>query len=256
MRPERPSLVLLHGWGMHGGVFAPLAAALRELGWEVLTPDLAGHGLRAADDFADLDALCEAVAEDLPPRCILGGWSLGGLVALRLAHTLAARIEGLLLLHTTPCFQSTEDWPHGMDRSTLQAFSEALAQSPRASFERFLALQAQGDAAPRDTLRWLREVVAAGGIPSTAALAAGLRVLATADLRRSVTGLRQPCLIVGGAGDGLTPPGASQWLAAGLPSARLALLAGAGHTGALRRAIEVAALVDQTLAAGPAGVAA
>lgn len=256
MQPERAPLVLLHGWGMHGGVFAPLAEALRQLGWAVQTPDLPGHGRRAAENFADLDTLCQAVAEALPPRCILGGWSLGGLVALRLAHTLGARIEGLLLLHATPCFPATDDWPHGMDRATLQAFSEALAQSPTGTFERFLALQARGDGAPRDTLRWLREVAATSGTPEPAALAAGLRVLATTDLRGFVTGIRQPSLVVGGEGDGLTPAEASRWLAAQLPSARLALLAGAGHTGALRRATEVAALIDRTLSLRPAGVAA
>lgn len=256
MPPERPPLVLLHGWGMHGGVFAPLAAALRPLGWEVHTPDLAGHGRRTAEGFDDLDTLCQAVADDLPPRCVLGGWSLGSLVALRLAATLTQRIEGLLLLHATPCFQAADDWPHGMDPTTLAAFGAALEGSPGATFERFLVLQAQGDAAPRDTLRWLREVVAAGGTPGPAALAAGLSVLATTDLRRSVPDVRQRCLVVGSDGDGLTPPAASRWLAARLPSARLALLADAGHTAALRRAADVAALVDRSLVAGPAGAAA
>lgn len=256
MQPDRPPLVLLHGWGMHGGVFAPLAEALRQLGWEVHTPDLAGHGHRAAEGFTDLDTLCRSVADELPPRCILGGWSLGSLVALRLAALLTQRIEGLLLLHATPCFQAADDWPHGMDRDTLQAFAEALAQSPTGTFERFLALQARGDMAPRDTLRWLREAVTEGGMPGPDALAAGLRVLAVTDLRRSVPGIRQACLVVGSEGDGLTPPEASRWLAAQLPSARLALLADVGHTGALRRATEVAALVDRTLVAGPAGVAA
>jgi len=256
MRPERPPLVLLHGWGMHGGVFAPLATSLHHHGWEVHTPDLPGHGRNVGHSFHDLDSLCRSVAEQLPPRCVLGGWSLGGLVALQLAATLAPRIAGLLLLHTTPRFAAAHDWSHGMDPPTLAAFGAALDGSPGATFERFLALQVRGDAAPRETLRWLRAVTAEGGRPAVATLAAGLEVLARTDLRDSLRHIQQPCLVVGSQDDALTPPGASRWLAAQLPSARLELLDGTGHTGALRPAADIAALITTTLAGQPAGVAA
>ena len=38
-----PPLVLLHGWAMHGGIFAPLVEALRELR-TLHVVDLPGHG--------------------------------------------------------------------------------------------------------------------------------------------------------------------------------------------------------------------
>ena len=256
MRPERPPLVLLHGWGMHGGVFAGLATALRHQGWEVHAPDLPGHGHRHRDRFHDLDSLCRAVASELPSRCVLGGWSLGGLVAMHLAATPGRSIEGLLLLHATPCFQAADDWPHGMDQVTLAAFGKDLARAPEATFERFLALQARGDASPRDTLRWLRTLQAERGMPGAEALAAGHEVLADTDLRPALHQIRQPCLVVGGEGDALTPPGASRWLAAQLPSARLELLGGVGHTGALRHATEVSSRVTTVLTPQPAGAAA
>ena len=85
---------------------------------------------------------------------------------------------------------------------------------------------------------------------------AGLEVLARTDLRDSLRHIQQPCLVVGSQDDALTPPGASRWLAAQLPSARLELLDGTGHTGALRPAADIAALITTTLAGQPAGVAA
>ena len=89
-----------------------------------------------------------------------------------------------------------------------------------------------------------------------ATLAAGLEVLARTDLRDSLRHIQQPCLVVGSQDDALTPPGASRWLAAQLPSARLELLDGTGHTGALRHATEVSSRVTTVLTPQPAGAAA
>ena len=49
-----PPLVLIHGWAMHGGVFAPL---LRELSahFECHVVDLPGHGLSEERGGLDLD---------------------------------------------------------------------------------------------------------------------------------------------------------------------------------------------------------
>jgi len=40
---EGPPLVLLHGWAMHGGLFAPLVPALARR-YRVSVVDLPGHG--------------------------------------------------------------------------------------------------------------------------------------------------------------------------------------------------------------------
>ena len=43
VRGQGPALVLLHGWAMHSGLFAPLVAAL-EPAFELHLVDLPGHG--------------------------------------------------------------------------------------------------------------------------------------------------------------------------------------------------------------------
>ena len=56
---QGPSLVLLHGWGLHGGVWAPVREAL-ERRFTVTAIDLPGHGFSA---FTPLRGFEEAVDE-------------------------------------------------------------------------------------------------------------------------------------------------------------------------------------------------
>ena len=77
---EGPPLVLLHGWAMHGGVFAPLVEHLRTQR-TLYVVDLPGHGLsRDSPVPLAIDPVVDALVDLLPPAPWLG-WSLGGLVA-------------------------------------------------------------------------------------------------------------------------------------------------------------------------------
>ncbi len=61
-----PPLILLHGWAMHGGVFAPL---VRELAadFECHLVDLPGHGLSEERDGLALESAVERLLQWLPP---------------------------------------------------------------------------------------------------------------------------------------------------------------------------------------------
>ena len=66
-------------------------------------------------------------------------------------------------------------------------------------------------------------------------LAAGIAVLLAADLRRELSRVRQPVLVVHGARDRIVPPAAGRRLAAALPNARFALLRSCAHAPFLSR---------------------
>ncbi len=86
-RGTGPALVMLHGWAMHGGVFAPLIARL-EQDFTLYIVDLPGHGLSADSPMAlELDVVARHIAAHTPAALWLG-WSLGGLVALQAAQQL------------------------------------------------------------------------------------------------------------------------------------------------------------------------
>lgn len=67
-----PPLVLLHGWALHGGVFAPLVARLRDR-FALHVVDLPGHGhSRDCGVPLTLQACAEAICALTPPAAWLG----------------------------------------------------------------------------------------------------------------------------------------------------------------------------------------
>lgn len=221
-------LVLLHGWGMDGGVWegvkTELAASFR-----LHVVDMPGYGASPAVLPYRLENLVEAIAAVVPHRANWCGWSLGGLVALEAARRLPQRVARLVLVASTPCFVQREDWPCAMAAATLGEFAAALEDDYEDTLKRFLALQARGDAAAKNLLRGLRERLFAHGRPASEALRGGLAILRDSDLRAQVAALTQPALVVHGERDLLAPLAAGEWLARHLPAARLEVFQGAAH---------------------------
>lgn len=221
-------VVLIHGWGLHGGVWVSTAQALART-HEVWCVDLPGFGASAPlRDGYTAQALAEAVAARVPAGAAWAGWSLGGLVALAAVQA-GVMMSRLVLVGSTPRFVQGPDWPHAMAGEVLAGFAEELAADWRATVLRFLALQARGSERAREELRALRESVFAHGEPAVAALHGGLDVLRDTDLRGGLGQIPLPTLIVHGSRDVLVPVQAAVATADALPDARLALIEGAGH---------------------------
>lgn len=223
-----PPVVLIHGWGLHGGVWARTARGLAAT-CTVLRVDLPGFGASATLPAPySAEALAQAVAARVPADAAWVGWSLGGLVALAAARA-GVPIRKLALVGATPCFVQAADWPQAMAPEVLAAFAAELTADWRATVLRFLALQVRGSARARDELRVLRDTVFARGEPSVAALRGGLDVLRDTDLRGVLDHITLPTLIIHGTRDVLVPTRAATHTAEALPRARLALVEGAGH---------------------------
>ncbi len=223
-----PALVLLHGWGLHSGIWAPLLPELARH-HRVTCIDLPGHGRsEAVVGRFSLEDAAEAAAALAPRGAAWLGWSLGGQVAM--AAALAGHpIDRLVLVATTPRFVTAPGWPCAMAPGTLAGFAAALAEDHRRTLSDFLTLQLRGDRRAATLLGELRAVLATRPDPDPAALGAGLDILAAADLRDALPAVRQPVLVIAGERDRLTPAEAGRRLAAGLPDARFVAVPGAAH---------------------------
>lgn len=242
-----PPLVLLHGWAMHGGVFAPLVDRLRDQ-HTVHLVDLPGHGLsRDCAVPLQLDACVDAITACVPPApwC---GWSLGGLIALRAAATQPQRVPALALLCASPRFVRGDGtpgnrWKYGVSAEIFRDFADGLRNDYRGTLERFIALEAFGSEHARDEIRALRADLFARGEPSAGVLADGLALLETSDLRDALPTLQVPSLWLAGRRDRLVDPRAMRDAAALAPGAEFAVIEHAGHAPFLTHAQDVAARI-------------
>jgi pimeloyl-[acyl-carrier protein] methyl ester esterase len=216
-----PPAFFLSGWGFGR---APLEAALKESCWQCM--DLPGCGAEASAAIpAHFTAAVETLLARLPPVCALGGWSLGGMLALAAAQAAPERFCQLLLVAATPSFIQREGWIFGRPPLELQAFRERIRQEGVSLLPRFAASFCRGDAQPQ-TARWLLQNASP---MAQAALDAGLLWLEEADLRAELARVTCPVTVIHGENDPLIPVEAARWLAGQLPRARLSLIPDKAH---------------------------
>lgn len=224
-----PDLVMLHGWGMHGGVWNPVKQLLAQH-FRLHLVDLPGFGHSAAQMPTPytLPVLVDAIAAQVPDHTLLCGWSFGGQVTMQWALQRPEQIKKLVLVSSTPKFVNTPDWDHGIHQAVFNQFADGILADYQPAMTRFLSLQAQGGEDARDTVRELREHFFQRQAPSPAALSAGLALLQNNDLRQAVPAIQLPVLMMHGERDRVVPPASGLWLASQL-NAPIEVQAKASH---------------------------
>lgn len=242
-----PVLGMIHGWGLHGGIWGP-AQGLLERDFRLVRVDLPGHGHNPRERSGfDLATAAAELGRALPWRCHLLGWSLGAIVALRFALDQPDRVRRLVLVGATPRFVASPDWDCGVAPAVLEGFAASLVADYRKTVLDFLTLQMRGDAHGAGALRTLRAQVFEHGAPAPEALESGLAVLAETDLRAELGAVQSPALVLSGDRDRLTPAEAGRRLAGDLPHARFHAFHRCGHAPFLTHADDFAERVRQFL---------
>lgn len=199
-----PALVLLHGWGLHGGIWTPILNQL-ETEFTVYNVDLPGFGYSPVynGDYT-LDYLVDSVLSVLPEKCFLMGWSMGGLIATKIAIEHSSRVEKLVTVASSPKFVESEGW-HGMKSDVLATFIEYLQEDYDGTLIRFLGVQTMGSATQKADIKMLKETVFIHGQPSPKALKGGLEILKDVNLIPLLEKLKVPVLRLYGKLDALVP---------------------------------------------------
>lgn len=217
-------LALVHGFTQSAHSWDPLRAGLSVAGFDVVTPELAGHG-SAATVRAGLAADAARMATEVG-SAVWVGYSMGGRVCLHLALEQPRCVEGLVLVSTTAGLGTAAE------RAVRRASDEELAAS----------IEDSGVAAFLQ--RWLAAPMWASLSAESAGLDARLGNTASglaASLRHAGTGTQEPLwgrlteiharvLVISGA---LDPKfdALGDRLAAGLTNAEVTRVSmpGAGH---------------------------
>lgn len=221
-------LVMLHGWGMHSGVWQPLIKKL-SAEYMLYLVDLPGMGNSRPLEQYHLHALADEVAQVIPGVSDVLGWSLGGLVAQRIALNQPDRIRRLVLVGSTPCFVNKNDWNLGVNPVNFESFAAAVNRDYKATILQFLTLQCMKADDARSTLKQLRASFETRPAPTQATLQRALQILLDTDLREELTNIRKPTLLIHGDRDTLAPVQAAHWMMQQLPHGFLRVMSGSAH---------------------------
>jgi pimeloyl-[acyl-carrier protein] methyl ester esterase len=247
-----PDLVLLHGWAMHGGVFAEIVPVLAQH-HRVHVIDLPGHGRsNFIQDIATLERMMQHILPHMPPNAIVLGWSLGGQIAMRIAAQKPLR--ALVLISATPKFVADQSWPHGMAPAVFAQFFARLHQNIESTVQDFLSLQVRGDVHAMHTLKALRAQLLQHA-PDSRMLEVCLTMLRDTDLRAQLSALHLPTLLIAGEHDRITHPRATQAMMQLLPEAQYVEIKRAGHASFISHREEFLHALMVYLATLPAGEA-
>lgn len=227
---EGQPLCLLHGWALNSHVWDPVVDKLKQSN-QVMAIDLPGHGKSAplADGEYTVDSLAEMISQQLKPDTILAGWSLGGLIAIKIAERYPELVKKLILVASSPQFTNSESWEHGIKKSVIESFANELTTNYRETIHRFLAIQMFGSENAKPIIRELRESVFANGQPHVDSLSKGLLILKNSDLWEAASKIKCPTLIILGEKDTLIPKESGEKTQQSIPQCKLKIIKGAGH---------------------------
>ncbi|MCL7961432.1 MAG: alpha/beta hydrolase [marine benthic group bacterium] len=224
-----PPLLFLHGFPLHGAMWAPQVAAFSSE-WRTIAPDARGAG---ASDVGtgqytmellvdDLFAVLDQVAHDEPVVAV--GLSMGGYILLRALEREPQRFRGVVLCDT----RSAAD-----GRTGKLARAIGIRRIEQEGLEPFVddfleAVLAPGTRAKRpESWSGLKRMMMEN---SPIGVRGQLLAMASrVDTGRVLGSISQPSLVVNGSEDRLTRPAAGKAMAAKIPNAVFSMVEGAGH---------------------------
>jgi len=221
---DRPAVIFANSLGtdlrIWGAVAAPMTDSLR-----VIRYDMRGHGLTPAPEppysigalAEDLERLMDALRIE---RATLCGVSVGGQVALQVAHDRPGQVDGLILCDTAHRVGTREMWAQ-----RIAAVNEGgLASIADAVIARWFSARYRA-AKPDDMAgyRYMLERCTPAGYTGVCA------ALRDADLESIARGIRCRTLVLCGDEDQATPLELNRALADAIPGARFEAIRGAGH---------------------------
>ncbi|AOM41904.1 pimeloyl-ACP methyl ester esterase BioH [Xenorhabdus hominickii] len=242
-------LVMLHGWGLNSEVWRSVETRLASH-FRLHLVDLPGYGRSQSYQAMSLAEMADIVWQQAPENALWLGWSLGGLVASRVALDHPEQVAGLVTVASSPKFSADDDWS-GIKPEILSTFENQLRADFQKTVERFLALQTLGTDSARQDARILKSVILSQPMPTVDVLNAGLEILRTDDLRAELSQLRLPFLRIYGYLDGLVPRRIATRLDSEWPHSHSVIMRHAAHAPFISHPDEfVEVLTDFTVSMG------
>ncbi|WP_458125306.1 alpha/beta fold hydrolase [Paenibacillus sp. Z3-2] len=166
---------------------------------------------------------------------LISGWSLGGLLALRLAAK--GYVDGLVLFGATARFtRSEEEFDRGLADAYVRQMIKGILKDRYAVETKFRKIMFT----EQEWETGLAERLPQMGSWTTRALLAGLQILRSEECLSQLSNIDCPVLLIHGNEDVICPYGAGLELMTQLPQAKLVTLTACGHAPFLGKEVHIA----------------
>lgn len=230
-RHSTSTILWLSGWSIPDAVFNRI---------RMLLPDYHHHSVDYSEAASPDDMLLLTETAASRTRAghgplLIAGWSLGGLLALRLATKGYA--DGLVLFAATARFtRSKEETDRGWVDAYVRQMIKGLKQDRQAVETKFRQLM---------FTEVEREAELCEGLPpigcwTTSALLAGLQTLRSEEILSQLQNIHCPVFLVHGTEDKICPYGVVSEFMTQLPNAKLVTIPACGHVPFLGREEHIA----------------
>lgn len=216
LRPERPTLVMIHGAALSKGLWSDQVAGLSDI-VDTIALDLPGHRdsgrpacHRIEDYAASVDRFIDALSIPTPVLC---GLSMGGAVALELLLSRPGRYQTAILMHT------------GARLKVLPFLFEAIQQD----FNNYLGLAASFSISKTSDAGRIQVILKEISELSAEVALEDFRACDCFDVMEKTRDVRARVLVVIGEDDAVTPPKYGRYLKDTIPGAQLVCIPRAGH---------------------------
>ena len=229
-----PNLTFIHGWGAQNSVWKEWIKQFFAHDYRITLIELPGCGdspiINSKPNSSQLEQQwIDAIMQVMPKHTHLVGWSLGGLLAQKIATQVPQHILSLTSLASTPKFIQAKDWHWAVQPTLLNDFIQALGKDTAATLTHFWKLQIKGSDGARKLIRLFISQMKQRRLPKAVSLAQGLQLLKEMDNRLSLQTLNLPTLWLLGENDPLIPKEFVEEFSTIQPQAQVAIINGAAH---------------------------
>lgn len=226
---DRNTLVFLPGFGFSANLFKPLSEHFS--GYKILLLEL------PANNDINIDTLVDKLCPQIPKHAVIIGWSLGGLIALKLAEKYPENCQALIMLASTPKFLASEDWP-GITRTNALQFQNSATENLSLLMQQFIKLVAYPE--KKRAIYDLLKNHSLLGLRDHQLLLNDLTLLMRSDFRTLYQSLTLPILFLLGENDAIVPATTAAALSKITKKTSLIRMINAGHALLLSHPVEIA----------------
>jgi pimeloyl-[acyl-carrier protein] methyl ester esterase len=173
-----------------------------------------------------IEHACDRIEAKLPSQPILLiGWSLGGLLQIKLYERHPNHYKALIIITSTPCFRRQNEWP-GISKTEQNIFMRKLEQPYEIFFDYYLKLIQGSFQNPKFKTLLRSHIISKDNFSSSKIYQS---ILFESDLRATFSNIKVPTLLIYGDKDPIIPKKANTYLSKLNPYLTHYQLAEAGH---------------------------